>query len=347
MIVQAVYSGRYSGGEIERERDYRFTHAQWILITLWKERLTYALTLFKLKIKRNVFLVWTICLYSISSCAYLNLNQDLKTCKISETGEVSIDVASTMARYQLIHFPWEWIIIYVEKTTNMKLWDIEDKFQRGSFFLHFKNVQEGLTHCSRHLPPLKFWDNFFRRSSPSRILSTILRPRLHRLPLFTVLLFLQHLCQWTDHLPHIAVPVACVYSSSSACPASTAPASSSSLRSANLTDWGRLWPNTLPHLSLSSVTHLALSAAFTGLLRLTASPPVTCELPPNASISNYKSHFMTIFHCWTFLINKSYDNDNVYLWISLTESLLVMSPEAENILEELSWLPSWYFPVLL
>ena len=134
MIVQAVYSGRYSGGEIERERDYRFTHAQWILITLWKERLTYALTLFKLKIKRNVFLVWTICLYSISSCAYLNLNQDLKTCKISETGEVSIDVASTMARYQLIHFPWEWIIIYVEKTTNMKLWDIEDKFQRGSFF---------------------------------------------------------------------------------------------------------------------------------------------------------------------------------------------------------------------
>ena len=120
MIVQAVYSGRYSGGEIERERDYRFTHAQWILITLWKERLTYALTLFKLKIKRNVFLVWTICLYSISSCAYLNLNQDSKTCKISGTGEVSIDVASTMARYQLIHFPWEWIIIYVEKTTNMK-----------------------------------------------------------------------------------------------------------------------------------------------------------------------------------------------------------------------------------
>ena len=54
---------------------------------------------------------------------------------------------------------------------------------------------------------------------------------------------------------------------------------------------------------------------------------------------------MIIFHCQTFLINKSYDNYIVYLSISLTESHLIMSPEAENILEELSLMLSWYFPV--
>ena len=240
----------------------------------------------------------------------------------------------------MLPLPWPDINYFIS-SDNELLFTLR-KLARGNYGILKMNSEED---------PLLYIFRLCRRDWPAvhgiSLLWNVGRPRVHRLLLTTVLLFLQHLCQWTDHLPHIAVPVACVYSSSSACPASTAPASSSSLRSANLTDWGRLWPNTLPHLSLSSVTHLALSAAFTGLLRLTASPPVTCELPPNASISNYKSHFMIIFHCWTFLINKSYDNDNVYLWISLTESLLVMSPEAENILEELSWLPSRYFPVLL
>ena len=43
---------------------------------------------------------------SVHDCSQtpLLLNQDLKTCRLSQTGEVSIDVASAMARYQLINF---------------------------------------------------------------------------------------------------------------------------------------------------------------------------------------------------------------------------------------------------
>ena len=64
--------------------------------------------------------------------------------------------------------------------------------------------------------------------------------------------------------------------------------------------------------------------------------------PPVLVIVNL---ILRIFHCRTFLINKSDDNDNVYLSISLTESLLVMNPAAEDILKELSLGLSWYFPV--
>ena len=180
-------------------------------------------------------------------------------------------------------------------------------------------MKEGLTHCSRHLPPLKCWDNFYGRSSPSSILSTTPRPRLHRLLLLTVLLFLQHLFQRNHHLPHSAVPVASDYSSSSACPASTAPASSSSQRrvlnlrrgeycglTAGISDvslpTSRLvtslprpcpafsqpelrhspGPNTCQAPASSSsgkggmktIRNFILSAAFTGLLRLTTAATV-------------------------------------------------------------------------
>ena len=87
--------------------------------------------------------------------------------------------------------------------------------------------------------------------------------------------------------------------------------------------WSPPYP-ALPPLNMSSVT---------------PSPgPHTCRLRPAA-----RSNLMIIFHCRTFLINKSDDYDNVS--ISLTESLLVMNPAAEDILEELSLGLSWYFPV--
>ena len=40
--------------------------------------------------------------------------------QVSQAGAFSIDVASTMVRWQLIYILWELIDIYVEKTTNMK-----------------------------------------------------------------------------------------------------------------------------------------------------------------------------------------------------------------------------------
>ena len=74
--------------------------------------------------------------------------------------EVSIDVASSMARYQLTNFIWEWIIIYVEKTTKRKLLDIEHKFRGQLRGRGFTDSSSSLSSCSRpsvppdpHLPP--------------------------------------------------------------------------------------------------------------------------------------------------------------------------------------------------
>ena len=132
----------------------------------------------------------------------------------------------------MLPLPWPDINYFIS-SDNELLFTLR-KLPKGNYGILKINSEEDpflyMTRSSRHLPPLKCSENFFGRSSPSGILSTTPRPRLHRLLLLTVLLLLQHLLQQNHHLPHSAVWVACDYSSSSVCPASTAPASFSPQR---------------------------------------------------------------------------------------------------------------------